>query len=145
MLREFREFAIRGNAVDMAVGLIVGAAFGAIVNSLVADIVTPPLGLLVGGTDFSNLFVVLHDGVTAGPYASVAAAKQAGAVTLNVGLFLNALFSFLLISFAVFLVVKGINRARRQPPAEALPAPPTAEEALLTEIRDLLKARTAAG
>ncbi len=140
MLKEFREFAIRGNVVDMAVGVIVGAAFGAIVTSLVNDVVMPPIGLLLGGVDFSNLFVVLKEGVTApGPYATLADAKAASAVTLNIGVFINAILNFTIVAFAVFMAVRAINSARRQaPPA---PAAPTPSEALLTEIRDLLKSR----
>jgi large conductance mechanosensitive channel len=126
MLKEFREFAMRGNAVDMAVGIVIGAAFGAIVNSLVADIIMPPVGLLLGNVDFANLFAVLREGKIAGPYGSLAAAKAAGAVTLNYGIFINAIISFLIVSFSVFLLVRSINRLRSQkeiPPA----APPTRE------------------
>jgi large conductance mechanosensitive channel len=141
MLKEFKEFAMRGNVMDMAVGIIIGAAFGAIVTSLVNDVLTPPIGLLLGGVDFTNLFVVLKDGTKApGPYETVAAAKAAGAVTLNVGLFVNAVISFLLVAFSVFLVVKGVNRMRRQQPPP--PAAPTNQEVLLSEIRDLLKQRS---
>jgi large conductance mechanosensitive channel len=143
VLKEFKEFAMRGNVMDMAVGIIIGAAFGAIVTSMVTDVLTPPLGLLLGGADFANVFVVLKEGAVPGPYASLAAAKEAGAVTLNVGLFLNAIISFLIVAFSVFLVVRGINRMRRQePPPPAAPAPPSREEVLLTEIRDLLKTRS---
>lgn len=143
MLKEFREFAVRGNVVDMAVGLVIGAAFGAIVTSLVNDVIMPPVGLLLGGVDFSNLFLVLKEGAkAASPYASVADAKAAGAVTLNIGVFINAIISFLIVAFAVFMVVKAVNAARRQPPpAPAAPPAPTPSEALLAEIRDLLKAR----
>ena len=105
MLKEFKEFAMRGNVLDMAVGIIIGAAFGSIVNSLVNDLLMPPVGLLLGGVDFANLFFVLKDGAQPGPYASVAIAKAAGAVTLNIGVFLNAVISFLLVAFAVFLLV----------------------------------------
>ena len=141
MLKEFREFAMRGNVVDMAVGVVVGAAFGAIVTSLVNDIVMPPIGLLLGGVDFSNLFVVLKDGVKApGPYATLADAKAASAVTLNIGVFINAILNFTIVAFAVFMAVRAINAARReQPPAPAAPPAPTPTEALLTEIRDLLR------
>lgn len=124
MLKEFKEFALKGNVVDMAVGIIIGAAFGTIVKSLVDDILMPPIGLLVGNVDFSNLFVVLREGKVAGPYASVAAAKQAGAVTLNVGLFINTVVSFLIVAFSVFLVVKGMNRLKKQAPP---PDPSTKE------------------
>ena len=143
MLKEFREFAIRGNVVDMAVGLIIGAAFGTIVTSLVNDVLMPPIGLALGGVDFSNLFVVLKEGSAApGPYPSVAAAKAAGAVTVNIGLFINAIISFTIVAFAVFMVVRAVNAARRQPPpAEAVPPAPTPTEQLLGEIRDLLRAR----
>ena len=122
MLKEFKEFAVKGNVVDMAVGIIIGGAFGTIVKSLVSDIIMPPIGLLLGGVDFSDLFLTLKEGATAGPYATLAAAKEAGAVTLNLGVFMNGVISFLIVAFAVFLLVKGINRLRRQP-EEAPPAP----------------------
>ncbi|MDD2902562.1 MAG: large-conductance mechanosensitive channel protein MscL [Syntrophales bacterium] len=123
MFKEFKEFAMRGNVVDMAVGIIIGAAFGTVVKSLVTDILMPPIGLVLGNVDFSNIFIILRDGVkVAGPYASVAAAKQAGAVTLNLGIFINNIISFLIVAFAVFLVIKGINRLKREEaPAEAPP------------------------
>ena len=138
MLKEFKEFVMRGNVMDMAVGIIIGAAFGAIVASLVKDVIMPPVGLLLGGIDFSEVFVLLKAGTTAAPpYPTVAAAKDAGAVTLNIGLFINTVISFVIVAFAVFMVVKAVNRIRR---AEAPPpAPPTPSEALLTEIRDLLR------
>jgi large conductance mechanosensitive channel len=143
MLKEFKEFAIKGNVVDLAVGVVLGAAFGNIVNSLVKDLITPPIGLLIGGVDFSNLFVVLKDGAKiAPPYASLAAAAQAGAVTLNLGVFINTLINFLIVGLSMFVVVKGINRLRRQqeqPPAPPAPAAPPRQEVLLEEIRDLLK------
>jgi large conductance mechanosensitive channel len=142
MFKEFREFAIRGNVVDLAVGLIIGAAFGTIVNSLVNDVIMPPIGLLLGGVDFSNLFIVLKDGTKApGPYASLAEAKAAGAVSINIGVFINALINFTIVAFAVFLVVRGVNAARRATPPEPAEAAPTPQEKLLMEIRDLLKAR----
>jgi large conductance mechanosensitive channel len=123
MLKEFREFAMRGNVVDMAVGIIIGAAFGTIVNSLVADIIMPPVGLILGNVDFANLFAVLKEGKVAGPYASIAAAKAAGAVTLNYGIFINTIISFLIVAFAVFLLIRSINNLRRQKePATAAPA-----------------------
>ncbi len=126
MLKEFKEFAVKGNVIDMAVGIIIGAAFGTIVNSLVQDVIMPPIGLLLGNVDFSNIFAVLKEGKVAGPYASVAAAKAAGAVTINFGVFLNTIISFILIAFAVFLLVRTINRLRRQ---EEAPAPvPTTKE-----------------
>lgn len=127
MLKEFKEFAMRGNVVDMAVGIIIGAAFGTIVTSLVADILMPPVGLLLGNIDFANLFIVLKEGAKAsGPYASLAAAKAAGAVTINYGLFINTIISFLIVAFAVFLLVRSINRLKRQ---EEVPPPvPTTKE-----------------
>lgn len=139
MLKQFREFAMRGNVLDLAVGVIIGGAFGGIVTSLVNDVLMPPIGLLVGGVDFANLFVVLKEGAKIpGPYASVAAAKAAGAVTLNLGLFLNTVINFTIVAGAVFLVVTGVNKLRRaEPPAP--PAPPPRSELLLEEIRDLLK------
>lgn len=112
VLKEFRDFAIKGNAIDMAVGIIIGAAFGTIVNTLVKNIIMPPIGLLLGGVDFSNLFWVLKDGATAGPYASLADAAAAGAVTIDYGLFANTLISFTIIAFSVFMLVKAINKAK---------------------------------
>ncbi len=127
MLKEFREFIMRGNALDMAVGIIIGAAFGAIVRSFVDDIIMPPLGLALGRVDFSNMFIVLKEGMKeAGPYASLAAAKAAGATTLNYGLFVNLVISFLIVSLAVFLMVRGVNRFRRLKPTPAA-APITKE------------------
>lgn len=114
MWKEFKEFAMRGNVIDMAVGIIVGAAFSTIVNSLVSDIIMPPIGLLLGKVDFSNLFFVLKQGSTPGPYSSLAQAKAAGAVTMNYGLFINHIISFLIVSFSVFLLIRAINRMRRQ-------------------------------
>jgi len=123
MLKEFKEFAMRGNVIDMAVGIIVGAAFGTIVKSLVDDIIMPPIGLLLGNVDFSNLFVVIKAGKIIGPYATLAAAKTAGAVTLNIGVFLNTIITFSIIAFSVFLVIKQINLLKRK---EAVaPAMPT--------------------
>lgn len=122
MLREFREFAMRGSVVDMAIGIIIGAAFGAIVKSLVADVLMPPIGLLVGNVDFSNLFVVLREGAAAaGPYATLTEAREAGAVTVNYGVFFNNVIGFVIVAFAAFLLVRSINRMKRreeQPPAE---------------------------
>jgi large conductance mechanosensitive channel len=143
MFKEFREFAVKGNVVDLAVGVIIGVAFGAIVNSLVADIIMPPLGLLLGGVDFKDFFVVLREGLKApAPYATLADAKAAGAVTLNYGLFLNAVLNFLVVAWAIFLLVRAMNRLRRQQAVAPDPVPvPSAEEALLAEIRDLLRAR----
>jgi large conductance mechanosensitive channel len=114
MLKEFKEFAMRGNVVDMAVGIIIGAAFGAIVKSLVDDVIMPPIGMLLGNVDFSNLFVVLKNGATAGPYAALAEAKKAGAVTINYGLFVNTVLSFLIVAFSVFLLIRGINRLKKE-------------------------------
>ncbi len=140
MLKEFREFAIRGNVVDMAVGIIIGAAFGKIVESLVKDVIMPPIGLLLGKVDFANLFVVLREGAQAGPYLSVEAAQKAGAVTFNYGMFINAVIAFVIVAFAVFLLIRAINRLKREeeakPPA---PAAPAEEIVLLREIRDNLK------
>jgi len=120
MLKEFKEFAMRGNVVDMAVGIIIGAAFGSIAKSLVSDVIMPPIGLALGNVDFTNLFVVLKDGAAlAGPYASLADAQKAGAVSINYGAFLNTIVSFLIVSFAVFILIKGLNKLKREKPAEA--------------------------
>lgn len=136
MLKEFKEFAVKGNVIDMAVGVVIGGAFGKIVNSLVADVIMPPIGLLLGKVDFSNLFLNL----SATPAASLAEAKAKGLATLNYGVFLNTTIEFLIIAFAIFVVVKQINRLKREaPPAPAAPPEPTNEEKLLAEIRDLLK------
>ena len=127
MFKEFKEFALRGNVVDMAVGIVIGASFGGIVSSLVADVIMPPVGLLLGGVDFSNIFVTLKAGAkAAAPYASLAEAKAAGAVTLNAGLFFNAVISFLLVAFAMFLVIRVMNRLKREAPAPA--AAPTTKD-----------------
>jgi large conductance mechanosensitive channel len=120
MLKDFKEFAMRGNVVDMAVGIIIGAAFGTIIGTLVSDVLMPPIGLLLGDVDFSNLFIVLKDGKAAGPYTTVAAAKAAGAVTLNYGLFANAFVNFLIVAFAIFFVVRGMNTLKKK--EEAPPA-----------------------
>jgi large conductance mechanosensitive channel len=124
MFKEFKEFAMRGNVVDMAVGIIIGAAFGAIVKSLVSDLLMPPIGLILGNVDFSNLFLALKEGSPAGPYASLAEAQKAGAVTINYGLFINSVISFLIVAFAVFLLIRGINRLKR---AEEAGEPTTKE------------------
>ena len=137
MWREFRDFAVRGNVVDLAVGLILGAAFTTIVNSLVNDIIMPPIGLLLGGIDFSDFFVTIKGG----SFPTVAAAKAAGAVTLNYGLFINSVIKFVIVAFAVFILVKQINRLKINL-APAGPATSKTEE-LLTEIRDLLKDKSA--
>ncbi len=127
-MKEFKEFAVKGNVVDMAVGIIIGAAFGTIVKSLVSDVIMPPIGLLLGNVDFSNLFVVLKQGAaTAGPYLTIADANAAGAVTLNYGMFLNTVISFLIVSFAIFILVKNINRLKAKEAVAAPPAPTTRE------------------
>ncbi|MGE5176130.1 MAG: large-conductance mechanosensitive channel protein MscL [Hyphomicrobiales bacterium] len=122
MLNEFKKFAMRGNVVDMAVGIIIGGAFGTIVKSLVDDVLMPPIGLLLGGVDFSNLFLVLKPGATPAPYLALADARKAGAVSINYGLFLNSIISFLIVAFAVFLLIRAIN-AMQKKEAEAPPAP----------------------
>jgi large conductance mechanosensitive channel len=140
MLKEFREFAMRGNVVDMAVGIIIGAAFGKIVDSLVKDVIMPPIGLLLGKVDFSNLFIVLKEGTTAGPYLTVEAAQKAGAVTFNYGTFINTVITFVIVAFAVFLLIRAINRLRQKEEEKpAVPPAPPEEVALLREIRDALK------
>jgi large conductance mechanosensitive channel len=141
MLKEFRDFAMRGNVIDLAFGVIIGVAFGAIVNSLVNDIIMPPIGYISGGLDFSNYFVTLKPGADgATSYASLKAAKDAGAVTINYGVFINAIINFLIIAFALFMVVKQINRFHNKEAAgEVAPPPPTTSEKLLAEIRDELK------
>ncbi|HUO44035.1 MAG TPA: large conductance mechanosensitive channel protein MscL [Burkholderiales bacterium] len=137
MFEEFKKFAMRGNVVDMAVGIIIGAAFGKIVDSLVRDVIMPPIGLLLGKVDFSNLFFVLKEGATVGPYASLDAAQKAGAVTFNYGAFINTIISFTIVAFAVFLLVRAVNRLKAK--EEAVPAPTPEEVVLLREIRDSLK------
>ena len=134
MLKEFKEFAMRGNVVDLAIGVIIGGAFGKIVSSLVSDVVMPPIGLVLGRIDFSSLFIDL----SGKGYASFAAAKAAGAATLNYGLFINSVIDFLIVAFTIFVVVRQLNRLSRTP--EAAPAP-SRSELLLGEIRDLIKAR----
>lgn len=126
MFNEFKKFAMRGNVVDMAVGIVIGAAFGTIVKSLVADLLMPPIGLLLGNVDFSNLFLVLKEGSVAGPFGSLEAAKEAGAVTLNYGLFINTVISFLIVAFAIFILIKGMNNLKAK--EEAPPAEPTTKE-----------------
>lgn len=126
MLREFKEFAMRGSFVDMAVGIIIGAAFGTIIKSLVTDILLPPIGLLLGNVDFSNLFILLKDGKTAGPYASLSDAQAVGAVTFNYGIFLNTVISFLIVAFAIFLVIRSLNQLKRKEEAQQ-PKPTTKE------------------
>jgi large conductance mechanosensitive channel len=119
MIKEFREFAMKGNMLDMAVGIIIGAGFTTVVNSLVNDILMPVLGLLFGDADFSQLYIMLKEGTPAGPYASLTAAGEAGAVTLNYGLFVNALINFLIVAFALFMVIRAMNRLRGEEEAEA--------------------------
>jgi large conductance mechanosensitive channel len=126
MLKEFKEFALRGNVLDMAVGIIIGAAFGTIVKSLVDDIVMPPIGLLLGGLDFASFFILLKAGSPTGPYPSLAAAQEAGAVTMNYGTFVNAVVSFIIVAFVLFLLIRTMNQARRE--EEVLPAEPTTKE-----------------
>ncbi len=133
MLGEFKQFITRGNVLDLAVGIIIGAAFTGIVNSLVSDILMPPIGKIMGGIDFSNFFINLSDG----HYATLKAAKEAGAATINYGVFLNQLINFLIVSFAIFLIVKQANRFKKA--EDAKPAAKPAQEVLLEEIRDLLK------
>jgi large conductance mechanosensitive channel len=126
MLKEFKAFALRGNVIDMAVGIIIGAAFGTIVKSLVDDVIMPPIGLLLGGVNFANLFILLKTGSPAAPYASLADAQAAGAVTINYGVFINAVISFLIVAFVIFLLIRGMNRLTSK--KEAAPAAPTTKE-----------------
>jgi large conductance mechanosensitive channel len=126
MLKEFKEFAMRGNVVDMAVGIIMGAAFGTIITSLVSDVIMPPVGMLLGNIDFSNLFLVLKEGKVPGPYASLAAAKAAGATSINYGFFINTVISFLIVAFSVFMLVRSINKLKREEVAQ--PAPVSTKE-----------------
>ena len=140
MLKEFREFALRGNVVDMAVGIIIGAAFGKVVSAMVDNVLMPPIGQLLGNVDFSDLFVNL----SGTSYPTLVAAREAGAATLSYGIFVNALVNFVIVAFALFLVVKGMNSIRsrvEKPQAAAAPPPPPPEVVLLGEIRDLLRAR----
>jgi large conductance mechanosensitive channel len=139
MLKEFKEFAMRGNVIDLAVGVIIGAAFGKIVTSLVSDIIMPPIGLILGNVDFSDLFVNLDMSKT---FASVAEAEAAGAPIIKYGLFINTVIDFLIVAFVIFMVIRGINRLRRkQEAAPPPPPPPSTEVVLLSEIRDLLRAQ----
>jgi large conductance mechanosensitive channel len=139
MLKEFKEFAMRGNVIDMAVGIIIGAAFGKIVTSFVNDVVMPPIGMLLGNVDFGDLFVNLSGGA----YDSVAAAEQAGAAIIKYGMFINTVLDFLIVAFAIFIVIRTLNKLKRKQEAapEAAPAP-TVEQQLLTEIRDTLRAQS---
>jgi large conductance mechanosensitive channel len=126
MLKEFKEFAMRGNVVDMAVGIIIGAAFGTIVKSLVSDVIMPPIGMLLGNVDFANMFLVLKQGATASPYASLADAQAAGAVSINYGVFINTIISFVIVAFAVFMIIRWINNQKRK--EETPTAEPTTKE-----------------
>ena len=145
MFKEFKEFAVKGNVIDLAVGVVIGGAFGSIVTSLVKDIVMPPIGLVLGKVDFSEQFLVLKEGKTPGPYGTIDAAHKASAVTLNYGVFLNTVLSFLIVAVAVFIVVKAINKLKRAEAVEEAAveaaAPLTKQEELLTEILDVLKER----
>ncbi len=143
MLKEFKDFAMKGNFVDMAVGIVIGASFSTIVKSFVDDIIMPVVGMLTGGVDFANMFAIIKNPVEGATYATVEAAKEAGAVTINYGLFINALITFIIVAFALFIVIKGMNeaKARMEKEAEAeeeAPAEPSDEVKLLTEIRDSL-------
>ena len=133
MLKEFKEFALRGNVMDMAVGVIIGAAFSTIVKSLVDDVIMPPIGVVTGGVDFSSIFIPLN-----GHYESLAAARQAGAPTVNIGLFINNMMSFLIVAFVLFMAIKAMNQLRRKQEADPASEPPSREVELLTEIRDAL-------
>jgi large conductance mechanosensitive channel len=120
MLKEFKEFIMRGNVIDMAVGIIIGAAFGTIIKSLVDDVIMPPIGLLLGNVDFSNLFIVIREGKVTGAFDTLAAAKAAGAITVNYGVFINTIISFLIVAFAVFMLIRSVNKLKREaPPPEA--------------------------
>jgi len=133
MFQEFKKFALRGNAIDMAVGIILGAAFGKIISSLVSDLIMPPIGKLMGNVDFSNLFINLSDG----EYTTLQAAQEAGAITINYGLFANTVLDFVIIAFAIFMVIRQMNRLKKK--EEQKPTVPPKQEVLLEEIRDLLK------
>lgn len=138
MLKEFKDFIMKGNVLDMAVGIIIGAAFGKIVSTFVSDIMMPPLGMLMGKVDFSSLFINL----SATPVASLSEAKKAGIPTINYGLFINQLIDFVLVAAAVFALLKGVNSMKKKEAATTtIPAPPTKDQVLLSEIRDLLKSR----
>lgn len=135
MLKEFRDFAMRGNVIDLAVAVVIGAAFGRIVTSLVNDVIMPPIGFILGGIDFSNLFVT----ISGGDFQSLAAAQEAGAATINYGVFINTIIQFVIVAFAIFIVIKQLSRFKKK--EEAAPAAPPREEVLLAEIRDILKSR----
>jgi len=139
MFKEFKDFAVKGSVLDMAIGLVMGGAFGPIIKSLVDDILMPVIGLFMGGADFSNNFMVLKEGATAGPYTTLAAAQEAGAVTMNWGVFINTIITFIIVAFAIFMMVKTFNRWKQE--EEEAPSEPPADVVLLEEIRDALKAR----
>jgi large conductance mechanosensitive channel len=140
MFKEFKEFAMRGNVVEMAVGVIIGAAFTSIVDSIVKDMINPVIGLLIGGIDFSNMFITLKAAAEGAVYTTLKSAQDAGAVTINYGMFVNATIKFLIVAFVVFMLVKSLNKLLKpnQSSAPAAPPPPTRQEALLQEIRDAL-------
>lgn len=139
MFKEFKEFAMKGNFVDMAVGIVIGAAFSTIVKSFVDDIIMPVVGMLTGGVDFSNMFAVIKNPVDGAVYATLDAAKEAGAITVNYGIFINAMLTFAIVAFALFIVIKGMNAAKAaEEEAEEAPAEPSDEAKLLAEIRDSL-------
>jgi large conductance mechanosensitive channel len=141
MLKEFKEFAMRGNVVDLAVAVVIGGAFGKIVTSMVNDVIMPPIGKLMGGVNFGDLFITLDS--AKGPFTSLQQAKDAGAAVIAYGSFINTMIDFTIVAFCIFMLVKGINSLKRKPAPEpaAEPPPPSAEERLLTEIRDLLRSR----
>jgi len=142
MLKEFKEFALKGNFVDMAIGIVIGAAFGTIVKSFVDDIIMPVVGAVTGGTDFSNMFVTIKDAADGVAYSTVASASEAGAITINYGLFINSVVTFVIVAFVLFMVIKGMNKAKeataKQEEEEEAAAEPSDEIKLLTEIRDAL-------
>lgn len=139
MLQEFKDFAMKGNFVDMAVGIVIGAAFGTIVKSFVDDIIMPWVGVFTGGVDFANLFTIIKNPVEGATYATIEAAKEAGAVTMNYGLFINSVITFVIVAFALFMVIKGMNAAKAAEEEAEEEAGPSDEVVLLTEIRDSLK------
>jgi large conductance mechanosensitive channel len=142
MFNEFKQFAMRGNVVDLAIGVIIGGAFGAIVTSFVGDIIMPVIGILTGGVDFSNMYVMLREGAQAGPYASLDSARKAGAVVVAYGTLINTVVNFLIVAAALFVVVKAMNAAKKKEAAAPSMSPPTPEDVvLLREIRDLLGRR----
>lgn len=139
MLKEFKDFAVKGNVLDMAIGLVIGGAFAPIVKSLVDDILMPVIGLFMGGVDLGERFLILKDAAGSAPYATLEAAKEAGAVTMNWGVFVNTIVTFIIVAFAIFMMVKTFNRWKQE--EEAAPAAPPQDVVLLEEIRDALKAR----